>query len=160
LIVGQAELITRLKKNPIFRTVRVDKVVFAALEKLLGIYLDGRHQSDIKLWQILATSVKELRHRAEVILKTLGRPEGVTIEKVTAFVGGGALPERALDSIGVVFSAKHNARGLLKTFSKQTPPVVGRIEDDRLVLDLKAVDQVDIPLIIRAAKKALHQVSG
>ena len=153
LIVGQAALVKKVKKNPIFRTVRVDKVVFAVLEKLLTIYLNGTHQTDIKLWQVLSSPVSQLRRHADAVLKELGRPPGISAESTPAFVGGGALPEQAVESIGLVFSADYDAEKLLKSFRSLKPPVVGRIDNDRFILDLKAVDASDIPFLTKAIRK-------
>jgi len=160
LIVGQAEMVTKVKKNPIFRTVRVDKIVFAILERLLTIYLNGNYDTDIKLWQVLATRPVELRRRAETVLKALNAPLGVTIADTPAYVGGGALPERALKSVGLVFGEPHRATSLMAAFRALRPPVVGRIDEDRFILDFKAVDPSEIEYLIAAIRKVLKAEAG
>jgi len=155
LIVGRAELVARIKKNPVFRTIRVDKVVFAVLEKMLTLYLDGNHVSDIKLWSLLSVPVGELRKRAESVLDRLGNPSGITVCSTRAFVGGGALPESAIPSVGLVFSGKFKPGRLDKGLRAFDPPVIGRIEDDRFILDLKAVDVEDLHTLARAIKKVI-----
>lgn len=155
LIVGQRNLIAKIKKNPIFRTVRVDKIVFSVLERLLIAYLNGTYQEDVKLWQIFSRPVTELRRLARSILDTAGKPPGVTIEKTSAYVGGGAMPERALASIGLVFAQVHRATRLIKVFRKGRPPIIGRVDDDRFILDMKAIDAFDVPILARAIKKSL-----
>lgn len=156
LIVGQSVFVTKIKKNPIFRTVRVDKIVFSILEKLLAIYLNGTSAKDIKLWQLLSSTPVELRERAKHIISELGNPSGVSAEATRAYVGGGALPEKAIDSVGIIFSPEHNARHLMKAFRAQQPPVIGRIENDRLILDVKAVDENDLSHLVAAIRQVLE----
>ncbi len=155
LIVGRAELITRIKKNPIFRTVRVDKIVFAVLEKMLTIYLNGSFRSDIKLWSLLSIPVNELKKRAAYVLEQLGDPPAISIHETKAFVGGGALPEAAIPSVGLVFSGKLKPGPLDRQLRSFDPPVIGRIEEDRFILDLKAVDRDDLDLLVKAIRKIL-----
>jgi L-seryl-tRNA(Ser) seleniumtransferase len=155
LIVGQREFIQKTKKNPIFRTVRVDKLVFAVLERLLASYLNGTHQEEIKLWQVLNRPEQDLRQMAEAIVAQGGNPEGLSIEKTAAYVGGGALPEQSLPSIGLVFAPSRNANQMMTMFRKFTPPIIGRIDNDRFILDLKAVDSDDLPVLVAAVSRAL-----
>jgi L-seryl-tRNA(Ser) seleniumtransferase len=155
LIVGRKDLIAKIKKNPIFRTVRADKVVFSILEKLLTSYLNGTEQADIKLWQLLARPLGDLKRMAEGILEKAGRPTGVSIEPASAYVGGGAMPEQAIKSIALAFSAEQKPERLMKAFRDGSPPVIGRVEQDRFLLDLKAVDETDIDILARAVKKQL-----
>jgi len=157
LIVGRRDLITRIKKNPLFRTVRVDKVVFFVLERLLTTYLNGTHLEQIKLWQMLGRSTKELEKMATAVLREAGSPNGVTVEKTKAQVGGGAMPEQDLASIGLVFDQSNSARQLMKKLRQGQPPVIGRIDDDRLILDLKAVDPSETSMLARAIKKILKR---
>ncbi|MCP4686283.1 MAG: L-seryl-tRNA(Sec) selenium transferase [bacterium] len=152
LIVGDAALVKKVKKNPIFRTVRVDKIVFSILERLLKIYLEGTHAEGIKLWQVLATKVTELRGRGEKVLKETGSPEGVNVEKTAAFVGGGAFPEKPIESIGLVFDASWKARQMMKSFRDLRPPIIGRIEDDRFIVDLRTIDPSDLPHLVDAIR--------
>jgi L-seryl-tRNA(Ser) seleniumtransferase len=155
LIVGRRDLVAQVKKNPLFRTMRVDKIVFAVLEYLLAAYLDGRHVQDSKLWQLLERPIEELRAMAEQLVEEAGQPGGVTVEETTAFVGGGAMPEHQLRSFGLVFAADRRAESLMSAFRTATPPIIGRIDNERFILDLKAVDSGDIPQIAYAIKQAL-----
>jgi L-seryl-tRNA(Ser) seleniumtransferase len=155
LIVGRRDLVAQIKKNPLFRTMRVDKIVFAVLEYLLAAYLDGRHVQDSRLWQLLERPIEELRAMAEQLVEEAGRPAGVTVEETTAFVGGGAMPEHRLRSFGLVFATDRGAESLMNAFRAADPPIVGHINNDRFILDLKAVDSMDIFLIAQAIKHAL-----
>lgn len=155
LIVGCGEFIQKIKKNPLFRTMRVDKIVFSIIEKMLTIYLNNTHVTDIKLWSLLAVPEAELYKRGKAVLAELGKPDGLSIEATRVFIGGGALPEAAIPSVGLVFDKNHNPVNLIKKFRSNQPPVIGRIENDRFIIDLKAIDVADIPLLIKAIKTIL-----
>ena len=155
LIVGQREFISRLKKNPLFRTVRVDKIVLAMLEQMLAAYLNDTAPVDIKLWSLLAVPVSDLYRRGKQILHELGNPTGVTVEATNAYVGGGSLPESEIPSAAIVFSPVHKAQQLLTRLRACPTPIIGRIDNDRLFLDLKAVDEQDLPDLISAVGSCL-----
>ncbi|MEW6051483.1 MAG: L-seryl-tRNA(Sec) selenium transferase [Candidatus Zixiibacteriota bacterium] len=152
LIVGKRDLIARIKKNPIFRTVRVDKVVFSVLERLLTIYLNSSATADIKLWAGLSVPVSERYKQARQMLQELGAPSGLSVEATQSFVGGGALPESAIPSVGLVFAPGYRADDLMQRFRDGDPPIIGRVENDRFILDLAAVDVADLPTIVAAVK--------
>ena len=118
LIAGKKELIEQIKRNPLFRTVRVDKIVIVALEKILKSYLSGRHETDIKLWQLLSVSDGDLYKRAKAITLALGNPEFISVEATKSFIGGGGLPEVALTSVGLIFSKEYDAERMLTFFRK------------------------------------------
>ncbi|UCC44889.1 MAG: L-seryl-tRNA(Sec) selenium transferase [Candidatus Zixiibacteriota bacterium] len=155
LIIGSSDLIAKIKKNPVFRAVRVDKLVLAALERVLSSYLSGTYRSDIKLWSILGVSISELQRRAERVLKRLGKPTLIGIQPSRAFVGGGAMPESSLKSVALVFSSDLNPNHLMEKFRGSNPPVLGRIEDGRFLIDLKAVDESDLDTLAGIIKNVL-----
>jgi L-seryl-tRNA(Ser) seleniumtransferase len=155
LIVGRAEFVKKIKRNPLFRTVRVDKFVFSMLERLFAIYLNGSHQTEIKLWAILSVSESELYKKGKTLLKELGYPSGLSVEATKAYVGGGALPESNIPSIGIVFSEPFKATTLLRKFRMMNPPVIGRIDNERFILDLKAVADDELTLLRDSIKKII-----
>ncbi len=155
LIVGRAELVRKIKRNPLFRTVRVDKFVFSMLEKLFPIYLEGNHQSQLKLWGILSVPESELYRRGKALLKELGNPSGLSVEGTEAYVGGGALPESSIPSVGIVFSGPFRATTLARSFRMMKPPVIGRIEDERFILDLKTVTDDEMAALRDSIKKTI-----
>jgi len=159
LIVGKKELIDKIKLNPLFRTVRVDKIVICALERVFKSYLDGTHQEDIKLWQLLSVSEGDLYKRAKQVCKSLGNPEFISVEATKSFIGGGGLPEAALPSVGLVFSKEIDAERSLSIFRQLNPLIIGRIENDRLILDLKAVDEDELKILESSIRQVLPQLS-
>ena len=155
LIVGKKELVDKIKSNPLFRAVRVDKITFLILEKLLKVYLDNTHQENIKIWQLLAVTESELYNRAKSIIKQLGHPAGLSAEATRTFLGGGGLPETELPSVSLIFSQKFPATKLLKKLRSMKPPVIARIENDRLIVDLKAVDQSELDILTKSLRQIL-----
>jgi len=155
LIVGRADFIVKIKKNPLFRTIRVDKVVLSILERLLAVYLDGSYKTEIKLWSVLSTPITTLKKRGAAILKNLGNPSGISLEATQAFVGGGALPESEIPSIGLVFSSDFRPEKLARQFRMYDPAIVGRIENERFVLDLKAIDPAEIDILTDAVRHVI-----
>jgi L-seryl-tRNA(Ser) seleniumtransferase len=156
LIVGRAELVKKIRRNPLFRTVRVDKFVFSMLERLFAIYLNGSHQTEIKLWAILSVPESKLYEKGKGLLKELGNPSGLSVEATKAYVGGGALPESNIPSIGIVFSEPFKATTLMRKFRMMTPPIIGRIDNERFILDLKAVADDELALLRDSIKKIIE----
>ncbi|MCH7690115.1 MAG: L-seryl-tRNA(Sec) selenium transferase [candidate division Zixibacteria bacterium] len=155
LIVGKKELIDKIKNNPLFRAVRVDKITFLILEKLFKTYLDNTYQENIKIWQLLAVTESELYSRAKSIIKQLGNPAGLSAEVTSAFLGGGGMPETELPSAGLIFSPDYPASKLLKKLRSMNPPVIARIENDKLIVDLKAVDRSELDLLTKSLQQIL-----
>ncbi len=154
LIVGKNELISKIKKNQLFRTMRADKIAFAILEKLLKYYLDNTWDEKIKLWKMLSISESELYKRAKKIQKNLGNPDGLSVEATKGYVGGGALPESDIPSVAIIFSHA-NANQLMKKFRDLEYPIIGRIESDRFLLDLKAIEDSDLAYLEQSIKEIL-----
>ncbi len=157
LIAGKKELIEKIKRNPLFRTVRVDKIAIAALEKILKSYLFGRHEADIKLWKLLSISEGELYKRAKAITASLGNPDFTSVEATKSFFGGGGLPGSELSSVGIIFSKEYHAERMLALFRACRPPIIGRIENDRLILDLKAIDTDELKIVENSIRQVLQQ---
>jgi L-seryl-tRNA(Ser) seleniumtransferase len=136
LIVGQADLVARMRRDPLARAMRPDKVTMAGVAVTLGLYRSGRAITDIPVWRMIATPVEELRGRAEAFVARLG--EAVEAIEVRSTVGGGSLPDETLPSVGLAVRAASATR-TLAALRRGTPAVIGRIEDDRVILDLRTV---------------------
>lgn len=149
LIVGRSELVAKIKRNPLFRAVRVDKYVFAMVERVLRLYLDGMHDR-LRLWDVLKASESDLYKRGKRMLSELGNPPGLSVEATQAYVGGGALPQAGIPSVAICFDPAMKAAPLERKFRYYDPPIIGRIENDRFMLDLKAVAEDDLPIIVEA----------
>lgn len=137
LVVGRAELVAKLRKDPLARAMRPDKVTLAAVAATLGLYRAGRAELEIRLWRAVATPVAELETRARRLAAALGGlVEALPTE---ATFGGGALPGEVLASFGIAL-AHSKPDALAAALRTGHPAVVGRIEAGRLVLDLRTVE--------------------
>lgn len=151
LIVGRAALVDRLARHPLYRALRVDKVTLAALEATLSLYVEGRVPPVVA--RILAPAA-ELEARAERLLAGLVAA-GVAAERVEqdAAVGGGALPGVPLPGPAVALPGPADA--LARALRLGAPPVVGRIAEQRVRLDVRTVDDGELPALIAAVVDAI-----
>jgi L-seryl-tRNA(Ser) seleniumtransferase len=137
LVVGRADLIARIRRDPLARAMRPDKVTLAALAATLGLYRSGRAEVEIPVWRMIAAAPDALRGRAEVLAGLLaGAVEVVATE---ATVGGGSLPGETLPSFGLALRGG-SADRTLAALRRGSPAVVGRIEGGRVILDLRTID--------------------
>ncbi len=157
LIVGARDLIKRIKRNPVYRIIRVDKTVFSALEELLGYYLDNTWEENIKLWRLAARPESELYQWGHEILAALGGSDKISLTASQGMMGGGSLPEVPMASVALIFDNGLSSSRLSTLFREQTPPIIGRISDNRFLLDLRAVDKEDTDLLVAAIKAVLSQ---
>jgi L-seryl-tRNA(Ser) seleniumtransferase len=136
LIVGRADLVARLRKDPLARAMRPDKATLAGVAATLGLYRAGLATREIPVWRMIATPAEGLRARAEDLA---ARIVGAAAVPLVATVGGGSLPGETLPSFGLGLAARPAER-LLAALRAGEPAVVGRIEDGRVVLDLRTVE--------------------
>jgi len=143
LIAGRADLIARIEKDPLMRAFRLDKMSLAALEATLRLYRDpARAMREVPALKMLATPVEELRRRAESLaekLRTIPQFE-VDVREDSAFVGGGSLPDVALPSVVIALRMNGLTENELATRLRSgSPPVIARIHDGEVRLDLRTV---------------------
>lgn len=162
LIVGRAALLARIRRDPLARAVRPEKVTLAALAATLGLYRAGRATSDIPVWRMISTSSDELRTRATAIIDALPRSvrDRVSVGAMVSTVGGGSLPGETLASAGVVVAGLGRAAGgrasaLASRLRSGDPAVIGRVEDGAVRLDLRTVDPGDDTALAAALARAL-----
>jgi L-seryl-tRNA(Ser) seleniumtransferase len=151
LIVGRADLIARLRRDPLARAARPDKATLAALGATLSLYRAGRAQRDIPIWRMIAAEPAGLRDRAETIRGGLPVREQVKVrvEALDSTIGGGSLPGETLASFGLAIRAGSASR-LLGELRRGDPCVVARVADAAVILDLRTVDPADDPAVGRA----------
>jgi L-seryl-tRNA(Ser) seleniumtransferase len=137
LVVGRADLIARMRKDPLARAMRPDKTTMTAVALTLGLYRSGRAVAEIPVWRQIARTTDDLRTRAEALAERIGGAASVI--EVRSTVGGGSLPGETLPSWGVGLAAR-SADRLLAALRSGTPIVIGRIVDDRVVLDLRTIE--------------------
>lgn len=153
LVVGRAELVARLRRDPLARAMRPDKATLAGVAATLALYRAGLATREIPVWRMIATSAEALRARAESLAAGIA---GAACVPLAATVGGGSLPGQTLASFGLALAAQSGAAAnrLLATLRAAEPAVLGRIEDGCVVLDLRTVDpaaEADLAGVVAAA---------
>jgi L-seryl-tRNA(Ser) seleniumtransferase len=163
IIAGKKDLIARVRRHPLFRALRVDKLTIAALEATLGAYLRAAWD-EIPVMRMIRATPQELKRRAENFIREL-RPEfpldEVEIEVVdgASLAGGGSTPEQSLPSKVVRIASARYSAAKLEQRLRRAPAgisVIARVEEDRLVLDLRTVFPEQEPLLVKTLAAALH----
>jgi L-seryl-tRNA(Ser) seleniumtransferase len=137
LIVGRADLVARIRRDPLARAMRPDKVTLAAVAATLALYRAGRAETEIPVWRMIAVSPADLQTRASDLARIVGNRAEVVATEAT--IGGGSLPGETLPSFGVALGGR-SADRTLAALRRGSPSVVGRIEGGRVMLDLRTVD--------------------
>jgi L-seryl-tRNA(Ser) seleniumtransferase len=142
IIVGRTELVDRVRRHPLMRALRVDKLTYAALEATLAEYAAGRAAQAIPVQRMLTATPDEIRTRAEAVATRIRAVEGWRVELVSgsSAVGGGSAPGVELPTWLVAVERRGlSADALEERLRASTPPIVARIESDRVLLDLRTV---------------------
>lgn len=154
IILGRRDIVQRCKKNPLTRALRVDKMTLAALEATLRLYRDQRKAlNQVPTLRMISVSLETLRARAENLMARLQRlqPRGgcaFAIEESASQVGGGSLPAQDLPTwVVAVRCSQWSAARLEAALRRRDPPLIGRIEADRLLMDVRTLADEDLPLI-------------
>jgi L-seryl-tRNA(Ser) seleniumtransferase len=151
ILAGDAGLVARLRRNPMFRALRVDKLIYQALETTLrNLVLERWDQ--IPALRMISQKSEELRARSE---RLVGRWDGLraSVMEGKSVIGGGSTPEQALTGWLIAIDCT-DVVGAERRCRLSDPPVVARIEDGRLLLDLRTVfvdDEDDLARVVRAA---------
>jgi L-seryl-tRNA(Ser) seleniumtransferase len=156
IILGAANLIAKLRKNPFARAMRVDKLTLSALEATLRLYLDPeRALREIPVLSMLTAPVKEIEARAEAIAARL-RASGMEakVAESSASVGGGAFPTAAIPSRAIVLS--RDAQKVEERLRLGEPAVIGRISEGNLLLDLRSVLRREDDILAEVLVKLRH----
>ncbi len=141
IIVGRAELIGRMRKNPLCRALRVDKVTLAGLEATLRLYLDPQRVLErIPTLRMLSMNGDTLKAIAEKVVGGLvAAGVSCAVVPTKGAVGGGTYPGVELDSWAVELEGPKGAQALANALREGSPPVVGRLVDDKLRLDVRTL---------------------
>jgi L-seryl-tRNA(Ser) seleniumtransferase len=155
LIVGRADLVERVRRHPLMRALRVDKLTYAALEATLALWAREPSRSEIPVYRMLTDSVEAIGARAQALATELARLPGVraaTIDGVST-IGGGSAPGSALPTRLIALGAGDlSASALEARLRAGDPPVIARIQDDRVVLDLRTVMEDEEQEILEAVR--------
>jgi L-seryl-tRNA(Ser) seleniumtransferase len=141
IIVGLATLVARIRRNPLMRVLRLDKLTLAALSATLQLYLEGRALSELPVLKMISKSPQNLRRQAMALRRRL-RGSGARIEVVRtqSVIGGGSCPGMVLDSWSVsAASDRLSAAQLGSALRAHRPPILARIEEDRVLFDVRTL---------------------
>jgi L-seryl-tRNA(Ser) seleniumtransferase len=138
IIAGRADLVERVRRNPLYRALRLDKLSIQALSTTLRRLVLGEF-AEIPALMMIRQSAEQIRVRAERIVRELNHARA-SVEPGESVIGGGATPEQPIATY-VIAIACEDAAGVERRLRMQTPAVIARIERDRLIIDLRTVFQ-------------------
>ncbi len=156
IIVGKKEFVDKIKKNPLNRALRIDKMTLAALEATLKLYLDEEKAlQNIPTLKLIFTPLSTLNNRAATLSKKLKTLSNLVVkkERSSSKVGGGSLPEREIPTYVVKLKPKNfSIEELRKKLLETDPPLIGRVEEDWFCLDVRTIFPAEINLIYHIFK--------
>ena len=158
IVVGKQELVTRLASHPLARAVRIDKASLAGLTATLLHYLKGEAEQEIPIWRMISEPAPRIKDRAMGWLTRLECP--AQVEGSRSAIGGGSLPGETLPSWSLGLdctAAPGGPQGVMERLRRWNPPVVARIEEDRVLLDPRTVlprEEQDLVSAVASAMSA------
>lgn len=158
ILVGAAESIEACRRNPLARALRVDKLTYGALEATLSSFVRGKAFEEVPVLGMLAAPASAIAARAERLIASLQGRAGLELSLIPGFskVGGGAAPEAEIPTVLVAVVAQGlSADSLLRKLRAHDPPVVGRIANDQVLLDLRTVAPEEEALVAAALRAAV-----
>jgi L-seryl-tRNA(Ser) seleniumtransferase len=156
IIVGRTQVVERLREHPLLRALRADKMTYAALEATLGEYAAGRAAQTVPVQRMLMMTSAYLRGRAETVAADVAALSGWRADIVAGMsaVGGGSAPGVELPTwLVAVEPAGVTADALAAALRRMRPPIIARIDRDRVVLDLRTVAEADEHHIVESLKE-------
>jgi L-seryl-tRNA(Ser) seleniumtransferase len=165
ILVGRRDLLSQIRRNPLARAVRVDKLCLAGLEATLRLYRDPeRAIQEIPILRMLSLPADAIGKRAEALadaLRSDAPDASITIEDERSEVGGGALPLQAIPTRVLALRPPRGSAGDLEVRLRHgRPPVLVRIKGDRILVDLRTVVEADDEVLLAALRAALHPEGG
>ncbi|GKT08250.1 L-seryl-tRNA(Sec) selenium transferase [Desulforhabdus sp. TSK] len=165
IILGRKSLIEKCKKNPLTRALRVDKMTLAVLEGTLRLYRDERlAMEQIPTLRMIATPLSVLEERAAKLAAMISGADAhsifeVTVEPNASQVGGGSLPAQNLPTFVVAVRSERLSTQKVELFMRNyTPPLIGRIESDRFLMDARTLQDDEFTVIQQAFKSLLATI--
>ncbi|MCH8296524.1 MAG: L-seryl-tRNA(Sec) selenium transferase [Chloroflexi bacterium] len=156
IVVGKKDLVDLLARHPLARAVRIDKLSLASLTATLVHYLRGEAEREIPVWRMISTPEASLKKRAKSWQSGLECP--ASVEKSRSAVGGGSLPGETLPSwVLSVDCQETGVEEVMRRLRDCNPPVIARIEDDRVLLDPRTVLPEEDGPMLDALRSAVAQ---
>lgn len=155
VIAGSLEIIDRVRKNPLMRALRVDKMTYAAIEATLRLYERGAALSDVPVIHAIAATREEIGERATRFCESIARLTNgsfiASLEEGASVIGGGSAPEVKLPTMLVALEGgAMSAASLEERLRRYRIPIITRTERDRVMIDLRTVTEDDEPIMLDA----------
>ena len=151
IIAGKKFYVEKVRQNPMFRALRVDKLTISVLEFVLRAYLQGRGE-DIPTYRMLVMSEEELKKRARAFVEHAGNI--ASLVELKSVVGAGSAPETYVPSWGVALRAPGlSDTELERRFRNSNPPVIVRIEEGRVILDFRTIFQTEDDEVLQILRR-------
>lgn len=157
-IVGKADLLDKIAKNPLMRALRVDKMTLAALEATLRLYIDEKEAiKKIPTLKMIMENPENIKKRAYRIAR-LFKKEGIItkVKEDLSMPGGGSLPEIGVKTYVVTLNSPIIPQEFARKLRLGEPPVIVRIKDDLIIFDARTIQDSEIPQLIKAVKEAFY----
>jgi L-seryl-tRNA(Ser) seleniumtransferase len=151
LIVGRKEIIEKIRKNPLYRALRVDKLIYAALEATLESFRKETALQEIPVLKMLSQTNEELKKRTKNFVRKLSKYSALNFEIIEekSVVGGGSAPDfQPLSTVIAINHKEFSANKLEQILRFSNPPIIGRILEDKVLLDLRTVSESDEKIIL------------
>jgi len=158
ILLGREDLIERIRKNPLNRAMRIDKLTLLALEETLRFYRDEESAlQHIPTLSMIGMTMERLRSRARGLRRRIGRIDSgnftLALADGTSKTGGGALPLLDLPTrVLVLVPGRMSAHEIESRLRTGDPPVIARVENERVLLDVRTVQERELPVLARAVK--------
>jgi L-seryl-tRNA(Ser) seleniumtransferase len=159
IVLGRAPYVEAMRRNPLARALRLDKMTLAALDWTLRVMLDGRAEDELPALRQLLAPPERLEARARALAARLARdgaaPAGaLEVRHDRVPVGGGSLPGFELDGWVIALHGGGGAEALADRLRAEPVPVLARVRDDLVLVDLRTVDEEDEEIVARAVRTA------
>ena len=163
IVLGKKELIAKLRQNPLMRMLRVDKITYYLLQETLIHYINGEI-SKINLWNIIFQNKKRLANKVNRLfrnIKSENRKELVQRLPLKSIFGGGTLPTLKIESIGIQIDIPGlKGEEIYNRLLFEEVPIVGYILNDQYTLDLRTINDEDIPYLSGIIDRLIEEYSG
>ena len=138
IIVGNKESIEKINKNPLARAARIDKLNLYILNNSLTSYVSKSKTEKIPSWSLIKLDSEEIKKRANLILEKLPK-DFFRLTQCKSTIGGGTFPETYIDSYGIKMTEKSLTKKLESYLLNMKLPILGKVENDNLVIDLRTI---------------------
>jgi L-seryl-tRNA(Ser) seleniumtransferase len=151
VIAGRSELVATLRRHPLARALRVDKLTIAALNATLLSYVEGREAREIPVWRMVSEPLDQIQERAAPWARAVDAHGSVISGR--SMVGGGSLPGEGVATWCAAIATERPDE-FARLLRENAPPVIARVHDGKVLLDPRTVDPADDAVVVEALRGA------